>query len=45
MMQQSKLVSALDIWQNMTKADVQWRQRNDLIRLGYDAMYAANNLI
>ena len=45
LIQQSKFVSALDIWQNMTKVEVQWLQRNDLTRLGYDAMYASNILI
>ena len=29
----------------MTKAEVQWLQRNELTQLDYDARYAANNLV
>ena len=40
-MQWSKVFKALDIQQNMIKAEVLWLQRNDLTRLDYDARYAA----
>ena len=40
-MYSSKFSKALDIQQNMVKAEVQWLQRNDLTRLDYDARYAA----
>ena len=39
------MLKALDIYQNVKKAEMQWPQRNDLTRLDYDARYTANNLI
>ena len=40
-MYKSKFFKALDIKQNMIKAEVQWLQRSDLTRLDYVARYAA----
>ena len=39
-MQSCIFFKALDIRQNMIKAEVQWLQRNDLTQLDYDARYA-----